>query len=94
MLFGFIASGKKLAKVPPKEQNLKLLTELQKRKFIPNHKFINQINSVQSSWKAVVYEDYSGMTVAQLMYRAGGLKRFDFPQPRLVTALVLKLLTS
>ena len=57
--------------------------------FISSYKFIDQINSVQSSWKAVVYDYYSGMTVGQLMSRAGGRKRFDFPQPRSVKVLII-----
>ena len=58
-------------------------------KFISSYKFIDQINSVQSSWKAGVYDDYRGMTMGQLMSRAGGRKRFDFPQPRSVTVLII-----
>ena len=71
-------------KIPPKKENLKSLTNLENRKFIPNQKFIDQINRAQSSWKAVVYDKYSGMSVAQLIARAGGPKRFYFPKPRLV----------
>lgn len=51
---------------------------------MPNYKFIDEINSAQRSWKAGVYADYSRMTMAQMMFRAGGPKKFDFPQPRLV----------
>ena len=53
-------------------------------KFSPNHEFVDQMNSVQSSWKAGVYEEYNGMTVEQLMRRAGGPKMFDFPKTRFV----------
>lgn len=74
-----------MSKVPQKEETLNLFAELENRKFTTNREFINQINSVQNSWKAVVYEDYSGMTVAQLMSHAGGPKRFDFPHTRSVT---------
>ena len=31
-----------------------------------------------------MYEEYNGMTVEQLMYRAGGPKKFDFPKSRSV----------
>ena len=31
-----------------------------------------------------MYEEYNGMTVEQLMRRAGGPKRFDFPKTRFV----------
>ena len=57
--------------------------------FISSYKFIDQVNSVQSSWKAVVYDYYRGKTLGQLMSRAGGQKRFDFPQPRSVTVLII-----
>ena len=65
-------------------QDLKLhvLPNIVNRKFIPNQEFVDQINSVQNAWKAVVYEEYSGMTVAQLISRAGGPKRLNFPKPR------------
>ena len=79
---GFIFIGKKLSTVSPKQQKLKLLSELENPKYVPNPEFVDEINSVQSSWKAAMYDEYNGMTVAQLMRRAGGLKRFDFPQPR------------
>lgn len=79
--------GKKISKkaVPPREENLKLFRELESGKFTTSYEFINQINNVQNSWKAVVYEGYSSMTVAQLISRAGGPKRFDFPPTRSVT---------
>jgi len=76
-------TGKKVSEmVPPKEENLKLLTDLENRKFIPNPELVNEINNAQSAWRAVVYDEYKGMTVAQLISRAGGLKRFNFPKPR------------
>jgi len=79
-------SGKKVSeKVPPKEENLKLLTDLENRKFIPNPVFVNEINNAQSAWRAVVYDEYKGTTVAQLISRAGGPKRFNFPKPSQVT---------
>lgn len=49
--------------------------------FIPNQKFIDQVNSAQNSWKAVVYEEYSRMTVAQLIARGGWPKKLHFPKP-------------
>ena len=76
-------TGKKVSeKVSPKKENLKLLTDLENRKFIPNQEFVDKINNAQSSWKAVVYDEYRGMTVAQLISRAGGPKRLNFPKPR------------
>ena len=63
------------------------MTDLDNRRFIPNQEFVNQINNAQSSWKAVVYDEYTGMTVAQLISRAGGSKRLNFPKPRWVTTL-------
>ena len=76
-------TGKKVSeKVSPKKENLKLLTDLENRKFIPNQEFVDKINYAQSSWKAVVYDEYRGMTVAQLISRAGGPKRLNFPKPR------------
>lgn len=74
-----------MSKVPQKEETLNLFAERENRKFTTNHDFINNINNVQNSWKAVVYEDYGGMTVAQLMSRAGGPRRVDFPHIRSVT---------
>lgn len=75
--------GKKVSeRVPPKKENLKLLTDLENRKFIPNQEFVDEINNAQSAWRAVVYDKYRGMTVAQLISRAGGLKRLNFPKPR------------
>ena len=76
-------TGKKVSeRVPPKEENLRLLTDLENRKFIPNKEFVNEINNAQSSWKAVVYDEYRGMTVAQLINKAGGPKRLKFPKSR------------
>ena len=81
----FFSLGKKISGIPlPKNQKLKSFSSLRNRKFIPNHEFVDQINSVQSSWKAGVYEEYNGMTVEQLMRRAGGPKKFDFPKSRSV----------
>ena len=75
-------TGKKVSEKPlPKKVNLKPWTNLENRKFIPNQEFIDQINRAQSSWKAVVYDKYRGMTVAQLIARAGGPKRLNFPKP-------------
>ena len=80
-----LSLGKKVSDIPlPKKQKLKPLSALRNRKFSPNHEFVDQINSVQSSWKAGVYEEYNGMTVEQLMRRAGGPKMFDFPKTRSV----------
>lgn len=74
-------SGKKvLRKVPTKLQDLRPLLR-DNRKFVPNQEFVDQINNAQSSWKAVVYEHYSGMTVAQLIAHAGGPNRLNFPKP-------------
>lgn len=58
---------------------------------MPNYKFIDEINNAQQSWKAGVYADYSRMTMAQMMFRAGGPKKFDFPQPRLVNLWLANL---
>ncbi|XP_058961544.2 dipeptidyl peptidase 1-like [Pocillopora verrucosa] len=75
-------SGKKTSgKVPPKTEYFKPQQNAVNHEFIPNREFIDQINSAQSSWKAVVYEEYSGMTTAQLISRGGGLKRQNFPKP-------------
>ena len=59
-----------------------LLTDLENRKFNPSQEFVNEINNAQSSWKAVVYDKYRGMTVAELISRAGGPKKLNFPKPR------------
>lgn len=78
--------GQKLSTVPPKKKSLRIFTDFfENRRFMPNYKFIDEINSAQRSWKAGVYADYSRMTMAQMMFRAGGPKKFDFPQPREVT---------
>lgn len=78
--------GQKLSKVSPKKKSLRVFTDFfENRRFMPNYKFIDEINSAQLSWKAGVYADYSRMTMAQMMFRAGGPKKFDFPQPRDVT---------
>ena len=80
-----LSSGKKVSNIPlPKKRKQKPLSALRNRKFIPNHEFVDKINSVQSSWKAGVYEEYNGMTVEQLMRRAGGPRKFDFPKTRFV----------
>ena len=80
-----LSLGKKVSDIPlPKKQKLKPLSALRTRKFIPNLEFVDQINNVQSSWKAGVYEEYNGMTVEQLMRRAGGRKKFDSPKTRSV----------
>ena len=63
---------------------MKLLTDLENRKFIPNQEFVDKINNAQSSWKTVVYDEYREMNVAQLISRAGGPKRLNFPKPRCV----------
>ena len=76
-------TGKKVSeKVPPKEENLKLIKDLDNRRFIPNQEFVDEINNAQSAWRAAVYDEYKGMTVAQLISRAGGPKKFNFPKPR------------
>ena len=76
-------TGKKVSEnVLPKKETWKLLTDLENRKAISNQAFVNEINNAQSSWKAVVYDKYRGMTVAQLISRAGGPKRLNFPKPR------------
>lgn len=84
--FVSIIGRKVLGKVPPKIHDSTQLSS-DNRKFIPNQEFVDQINNLQSSWKAVVYEDYSGMTVAQLIARAGGPNRLNFPKPRYATSL-------
>lgn len=84
--FVSIIGRKVLGKVPPKIHDSTQLSS-DNKKFIPNQEFVDQINNVQSSWKAVVYEDYSGMTVAQLIARAGGPNRLNFPKPRYATSL-------
>jgi len=58
------------------------LTDLENRKFIPNQGFVNETNNAQSSWKAVVNDEYEGMTVAQVISRSVGLKSLNFPKPR------------
>ena len=79
----FLSIGKKTSKkVLPKTEYFKPQQNAVKHEFIPNREFIDQINSAQSSWKAVVFEEYSGMTTAQLISRGGGLKRQNFPKPR------------
>lgn len=83
--FVSIIGRKVLGKVPPKIHDSTQLSS-DNKKFIPNQEFVDQINNVQSSWKAVVYEDYSGMTVAQLIARAGGPNRLNFPKPRYATS--------
>ena len=61
---------------------MKLIKDLENRRFIPNEEFVDEINNAQSAWRAAVYDVYKGMTVAQLISRAGGPKRFNFPKPR------------
>ena len=81
----FHLTGKKVSeRVLPKKESLKLLKHLENRKYIPNQEFVNKINSVQNSWKAAVYNKYRRMTVAQLIARAGGPKRLNFPKTRSV----------
>ena len=87
MCFVCFSLGKKISDIPlPKNQELEpfSFSSYRNRKFIPNHDFVDQINSVQSSWKAEVYEEYKGKTMEQLMRRAGGPKKFDFPKSRSV----------
>ena len=87
MSLNFLITGKKVSeRLTPKKEYLKPLANLENRKFIPNQEFVDQINIAQRSWKAVVYDEYRGMTVAQLFARAGGPKRLHFPKPRLVMA--------
>ena len=58
------------------------MTNLEKRKYIPNKDYINQINKAQTSWKAGVYDEYSKMTIADMMRRSGGKLGFTFPKSR------------
>ena len=44
----------------------------QEKRFVPNKAFIDELNSAQSLWKAKHYKEYEGMTVAEMMKRAGG----------------------
>ena len=62
----------------PQVENLKLLADLDKRKFIPCR-------------RNVVQDEYKEMTVAQLIFRAGGPKRFNFPKPRWVARALTEL---
>ena len=42
--------------------------------FKTDHDLIKKINSVQNSWTAKLYPEYDGMTVEQMIRRAGGKK--------------------
>lgn len=74
-------------------KNLKLLADLEKRKIIPNQEFVEEINNAHSDWsrRTVVQDEYKEMTVAQLIFRAGGPKRFNFPKQRRVARALTEL---
>nr|DBA32443.1 TPA: hypothetical protein GDO54_000237 [Pyxicephalus adspersus] len=64
------SSGKKLHPAPF-PTNAGRLSSIPYRS---NHAFVKQINSVQKSWTATMYPEYEGMSMEDLIKRAGGRK--------------------
>ena len=46
------------------------------------HKLVQRVNSIQSLWKAGVYEEYANLTIRDTIKRAGGKKHFSRVLPR------------
>lgn len=65
--------GKKVKPVPP-SVNYKppLSSRLLQQPYKNNMAFIDSINSAQSSWKAVSYQEHETFTLQELQHRAGG----------------------
>ncbi|XP_015241667.1 PREDICTED: dipeptidyl peptidase 1 [Cyprinodon variegatus] len=65
--------GKKVKPVPPKVDPKPVFsTGLLPKPYKHNLDFIDLINTVQSSWKAVAYPEHEMYTLKELHYRAGG----------------------
>ncbi|XP_044297778.1 dipeptidyl peptidase 1 [Varanus komodoensis] len=61
-----------------------------------NDDFVRAINSVQKSWRAKTYKEYEGLTLEDLIRRAGGLHSRipSRPKPAPLTAEVIKEASS
>ncbi|XP_026148785.1 dipeptidyl peptidase 1 isoform X3 [Mastacembelus armatus] len=66
--------GKKVKTVPPRTDYIPFLSSsrLLQKPYQSNQDFIEAINSVQKSWKAVHYPEHELYTLQELHYRAGG----------------------
>ncbi|XP_028321415.1 dipeptidyl peptidase 1 [Gouania willdenowi] len=65
--------GKKVEPVPPrKNYNLLFGSRFLQRQYKHNLDFINEINTVQNSWKAAAYAEHELYSLQELHYRAGG----------------------
>ncbi|XP_053279001.1 dipeptidyl peptidase 1 [Pleuronectes platessa] len=65
--------GKKVKPVPPRVDYKPLFSSrLLQKPYKNNMDFIDSINSVQSSWKAVAYPEHETFTLQELQRRAGG----------------------
>ncbi|XP_047248200.1 dipeptidyl peptidase 1 [Girardinichthys multiradiatus] len=65
--------GKRVKPVPPRSDSKPVLSSgLLPKPYKHNWDFIDLINTVQSSWKAVAYPEHEMYTLQELHYRAGG----------------------
>uniref|UniRef100_A0A8D2LA51 Dipeptidyl peptidase 1 n=1 Tax=Varanus komodoensis TaxID=61221 RepID=A0A8D2LA51_VARKO len=65
------------------------------RLYETNDDFVRAINSVQKSWRAKTYKEYEGLTLEDLIRRAGGLhSRIPRYKPAPLTAEVIKEASS
>ncbi|KAG8002086.1 Metabotropic glutamate receptor 5 [Nibea albiflora] len=65
--------GKKVKPVPPRTDYKPVYSSrLLQKPYKHNMDFIDSINSVQKSWKAVTYPEHEMYTLQELHYRAGG----------------------
>eukprot|EP00794_Sanderia_malayensis_P005978 gene5978-6674_t len=51
--------------------------------YVQNKDFIQQINNVQKSWKAVAYEEYNDFSIGDMIRRAGGKKMLQRNLPNI-----------
>ena len=81
-----LSLGKKVSDMPlPKQQKLKPLSALGNREFIPNHEFVDQINSVQSL-QVTVYGIFVSILIEMCFVNllSLGKKVSDMPLPCLL----------
>ncbi|XP_032075357.1 dipeptidyl peptidase 1 [Thamnophis elegans] len=70
---------------------LKSSRRIQQRLHVTNYDFVKAINAVQKSWRATAYKEYDGLTLEDLVRRAGGLRsKTPRPKPAPHTSEILK----
>ncbi|XP_068242940.1 dipeptidyl peptidase 1-like [Palaemon carinicauda] len=73
--------GRKDTPVPPRKTSLPrpVPRPSGKENFQNDHKLIERINSAQKSWWAKPYPEFENYTMEQMLHRAGGKRKLNFP---------------